>query len=301
MRIAITGANGFVGRHLVAAARARGHEVVGVVRRPHEHEASRGLSWVHGDLEQPDSLHAAFEGADVVVANAALAPGMAGGTPEAFRVANVEGARHQVACAARSGVRRVIYLSTVAVYRTRLLRPLGEAGERLDPDRPGFDWNHLTTDPGYALSKAAAERAVWAESASRGVALTALRPGPIYGPGDHKITERYLAMIERRVPRAPTVRVPHAYARDVADAALAAAERPFTAGRAYNLAGESVPVHRAVQALASSLGLGRVWPVPVPLGVAFDDRAARRDLGFTPRSVEQGMAATAAWWRAKGR
>lgn len=297
MRLAITGANGFLGSHLVDQALARGHEVLGVCRRPEAQPARAGVAWRHGDLGDPASLARAFAGADAVVANAALAPGTAGGTAEAYAVANVRGARHQVEQAAAVGCERVVYISSVAVYRTSLWRRLDEAGPRRDPDHPAFDWSRFTTDPGYAESKARAERGAWQAAATTGVRLTALRPGPIYGPRDRKITARYLAMIERGV--APTVRVPHAHAADIARAAVVAAERPSTAGRAYNTTGASVPVWRAVRALARALDRGRVWPLPVPLGARFDDRAARRDLGFMPRSVEEGMAEVGRWWRAQ--
>lgn len=295
MRIAVTGANGFLGSHLVEQALARGHTVFGVCRRPDAQAPQQGVTWRHGDLADPGSLRRAFEGADVVLANAALAPGVAGGSAADYDVANVQGARHQVEQAAAAGARRVVYVSSVAVYRTSLWRRLDERAPRRDPERPAFDWSRFTTDPGYAESKARAEREVWAAAAAQGMALTALRPGPVYGPRDRKITARYLAMIGRRA--APTVRVPHAHAVDVARAAVAAAERPATAGRAYNLTGDAVPVWRAVQALATALGRGPVLPLPVPLGPRFDDRAARRDLGFTPRSVEEGMADVARWWR----
>ena len=296
MRIAITGANGFLGGHLVDAALARGHEVVGAVRRPHELAEREGCRWVHGDLGDPASLEAAFSGCDAVVANAALAPGRQGASAEAFYEANVKGARAQVEAAADAGVARVVYVSTVAVYRTRLMRAMGEASPRFDPLHRGFDWNQLTTHPEYATSKAAAEIAVWEASARRGTALTALRAGPLYGPGDHKMVARYVDRLTRRVPSAPTVAVPHLHGRDAADAAIASAERPQTAGRAYNLAGPSVSVWRAVRALGRELGRGPVVPLPVPLRVAFDDRAARRDLSFTPRGVTTGMRDTAAWW-----
>jgi len=293
MRVAITGANGFLGSHLVDAALAAGHEVTGVVRRPGEQTARPGVHWVHGDLGQPTSLRRAFADSDVVVANAALAPGRASAPPEAFVEANVRGARRQVEAAADAGVSRVVYISTVAVYRTRLGRRLDEGAERIDPQRRRFDWNQLTTDPRYATSKAAAEQAVWNAAVRRQVAVTALRPGPIYGERDHKMTARYMSMLRRPLCLAPTARVPHVYARDVADAALVAARRPATAGRAYNVTGDSVPVYTALRHLARAMHLRAPVPVPVPLAVRFDDRLARRDLDFTPRTVARGMASVA--------
>jgi len=300
MRVAITGANGFLGSHLVDAALAAGHEVVGVVRRPGEQLPREGVRWVHGDLSDPSSLRRAFARVDAVIANAALAPGRQAASDDAFEVANVQGARHQVAAAADADVGRVVYLSTVAVYRTRLGRRLHEGSERIDPARRGFDWNQLTTDPRYARSKAAAEQAVWQEAATRGVALTALRPGPIYGERDHKMTARYVAMVRRWPCFAPTVRLPHVHARDVADVAVSATGRPATAGRAYNVTGPSVAVATALTHLARALGRPRPVPIPLPLSVRFDDTRAQRDLGFAPRGVAQGMAEVATFVQGGG-
>ena len=295
MRIAITGASGFLGTHLVASALQAGHEVVALSRNPQRGSPAPGVTWRRGDLAEPASLRTAFSGCDVVIANAALAPGRGPADDDAFEVANVRGARHQVDAAADAGVDRVVYISTVAVYRTRLGRRLAEGAERIDPDHRRFDWNQLTTDPRYARSKARAEQAVWSAAVARGLALTSLRPGPIYGEHDHKMTQRYVDMVQRWPCLAPTVRLPHVHARDVADAALRASERPATAGRAYNTTGDAVSVHRALRALAKALGRPRPMPVPVPLAVRFDDRRARRDLGFRPRSVEEGMTQVAAW------
>jgi nucleoside-diphosphate-sugar epimerase len=286
MRVAITGASGFLGGHLVAAMREAGHEPVAVVRTP-ARAVRLGVEIVQADLADRDALIRAVRGCDALVANAALAPGHARPTAAAYQEANLLGAEHHLEAARRTGA-RVVWISTVAVYRTRLFRCLGEEAEKLSPTAR-FDWNHLTTDPRYASSKAAAERLAWAASDRGEVALTVLRPGPIYGPGDGKLTARYLAKLERRVVFAPTVAVPHVHARDVADAAAAALGRPATVGRAYNTTGDPVSPYRVLRTWARVLARPcRVLPVPVPLRLDFDDAAAVRELGFRSRSIAAG-------------
>jgi len=288
MRVAITGATGFLGSHLAQILGSR-FEVRGVVRSP-EKGVDLGIELARADLGDVDALTTAMEGCEALVANAALAPGWAKPSAEAFIEANVRGAENQLEAARRAGVRRIIWISTVAVYRTRLGRALSEDAERIDPDRPRFDWNNLTTDPGYTRSKAAAERLAWERCAQHGFELTVLRPGPIYGERDPKLTARYDRMLDMRVIAAPTAKLPHVHASDVALGAAAALQRPQSIGQAYNMTGPSVSVYRFL----------RIWkrvrsrraaiiPLPVPIHIAFDDTAAERDLGFRPRTIAEAV------------
>src|SRR5207244_1172880 len=65
-KVAVTGASGFVGGHLLAALVARGHEVVALSRSPRA-EAATGVSWAVYDPEDPSSARAAVDGCDAVV------------------------------------------------------------------------------------------------------------------------------------------------------------------------------------------------------------------------------------------
>ncbi|MEZ4315959.1 MAG: NAD-dependent epimerase/dehydratase family protein [Myxococcota bacterium] len=289
MRVAVTGATGFLGSHLVEVLKDR-FDVRGLVRSP-EKGAHLGIDLARADLSDVDALAAGMEGCDALVANAALAPGWAKPTAEAFIEANVKGADHQLEAARRAGVTRIVWISTVAVYRTRLWRLLAEDAERIDPDQPRFDWNNLTTDPGYARSKAAAERLAWERAARDGLDLTVLRPGPIYGERDPKLTARYARMLRMPVTLAPTARLPHVHAGDVALAAAGALENPASAGQAYNVTGHSVSIRALLASWKHAMGSRTVLvPVPMPLRIAFDDRAAERDLGFRARPIDAGAA-----------
>ncbi|MEO1268790.1 MAG: NAD-dependent epimerase/dehydratase family protein [Myxococcota bacterium] len=67
--------------------------------------------------------------------------------------------------------------------------------------------------------------------------LTTLRPGPVYGERDPKLTERPLTGLDRRIAVLPTAGIPLVHARDVADAAVHALDRPESIGQPYSLAG----------------------------------------------------------------
>ncbi len=281
------------------------------------------------DLADSASLHHAFHGADAVIANAALgSPGADGRgpdrSPEAFTrlaEANARGLLNTLEAAARAEVPHVVLISSASVYRTRLwpamdeatpLRPypaalsgLGDADADL-PEAPALaraaararrlDLSDLTTDWRYAMTKAAGEHLAWQQAARLGLALTSLRPGPVYGGRDPKATRRLAASLGAPVRLVPTARVPWVHAGDVARAAAASVSARAALGQAYNLAGPPTSMLAFMRALRATLvarvgrPLARLVPVPLPLGLAFDTRAAARDLGFAPRDLAAGLA-----------
>jgi dihydroflavonol-4-reductase len=303
MRVAITGVTGFLGSHLAAVLAARGIHVVGVARAPEKAAwlAAEGVEIRRGDLLDPEGLAASFAGVDALVANAALAAGWKRPQDAEYVDANVVGTRNTMAAAAAAGVRRVVMISTVAIYQTSPLRPMNEDHPQIDPDRPGFALSQVVTDARYARTKATAERLAWALAAEHGLDLTTIRPGPIYGPRDDKLTARYGAWMRRRVMFAPTAGIPHVHAGDVAALVAAALETPASGGRAYNVGGETVSPYRALSIWRRHAGSGaRLVPVPVPLSVRVDDARARRELGFAPRPIDDGIAECVRWFNAAG-
>jgi len=283
--IAITGASGFLGSHLVDAFVDAGHAVRAVVRDPAR--LHRPVPSAVATLEDGDALAAAFRGVRAVVANAAL--GSWQGDLDAMLAVNLAGLERTLRAAAAVGVRRVILVSTVAVHRIRLSRPISEDSALYGDRRRRVNASDLTTDWRYALSKSRGEARAWALADELGLGLTALRPAPVYGPRDGKLTPRLRRRALARFALAPSVRVPFVHARDVADSAVAALDRPVSHGRAYILAGPPVSYAAVLGHIRSEAGhSGLLLPLPLPLGVRFDTTAARRDLGFSPRDWREG-------------
>lgn len=292
MKVAVTGATGFLGSHVVEVL-APAHEVVGVVRDPGR--ARRVLGWGAtevrvADLGDREALRAAFRGTEAVVLVAALA--VRDDPPwEAWVRANVDGVRHAVEAAAGAGVRRIVLVSTVAVHR--LLHPFATVGldaPLLDEVRVPLTLHQLTTRRRYSLSKAMGEGVARRRARELGVELAVIRPGPIYGSRDPKLTRRYVELLERRVVALPTARVPHVHAADVA-LAISGALRPSTPPGAWFVTGPAVSPARIVRTLTDLVGRGpRVIPIPVPLRLAYDDGPAARDLSFRPRALREGLA-----------
>jgi nucleoside-diphosphate-sugar epimerase len=291
-RIGVTGVTGFLGSHLAEGLLACGADVVGIVRDPARAEwlEARGIALRTADLLDPASLASAFTGLDAVVSNAALASEPAGHDLEAFAEGDRRATTHVVDAALAVGVTRLVHVSSVAVYRIRW--PCTRIRE--DHPRRGrgthLDINQLVNRRGYADGKARSEEVVWAATA-RGLRPTVLRPGPIYGSRDPKLTARYRRAMEGRVRIVPTVGVPHVHAGDVAKAAAGALANDASIGRAYNVTGEPESLWGLLKTVRELAGTGP-WliPVPIPLWVGWDNDAARADLGVVFRPLRDGLA-----------
>jgi dihydroflavonol-4-reductase len=294
--IAITGATGFLGSHLLQQAGQGGVDVCAVQRASttrRDVEASCRIA----DLTDAAALRAAFAGCDTVIANAALAPGWSRPAPEQFTSVNVDGVENTVRAAAAAGVRRVVLVSSIAVYDTKLNTMIDERHPTRDPDSTAFTWSALTTNPHYTRSKAAGERLARTLCPQLGVELVIVRPGPLYGPGDLKATARYGSWNRRPITLAPTVPLPHAHAADVARAILNAATQRDVEGRTYNLCGDPVSPYGVLRAWRDVRGAGGLTlPVPVPISIRFNDDDARREIGFAPRSIHEGLVDCVAWY-----
>jgi uncharacterized protein YbjT (DUF2867 family) len=153
--LAITGATGFVGQHLVEMAVAAGFEVRALTR-----SAQRplpGVTWIEGALDRPDSLSELVRGADAVVHVA----GLITGGPEALEAVNVGGTAAMVEAAKDRGVRRFLHISSLAARE------------------PGLS--------DYGRSKRLSEQMVTAS----GLDWTIVRPPAVYGPGDRETLELF--------------------------------------------------------------------------------------------------------------
>lgn len=160
MRIAITGGTGFVGGHLAVALSKAGHDVVltarGVDQRPWAQKvrALPGVTQVRAGLDDPARLEEAFAGCEAVAHCAGINREIGSAT---YRSVHVDGTRAVVAAAERAGVRR---LAIVSFFRAR----------------PG-------TGSPYHDTKWEAEEIVRASPLD----WTVLKPGMMYGRGDHML------------------------------------------------------------------------------------------------------------------
>ncbi|HTO89922.1 MAG TPA: NAD-dependent epimerase/dehydratase family protein [Candidatus Sulfotelmatobacter sp.] len=278
MRVAVTGASGYVGGAVRRALLARGDSIAALSRRPPANPAT-GEEWIAGELSEMAALDRLLRGADAVVHAAAWVhhetPDAA--AREACFAVNLRGTQRLVDSVARAGhAPRFVYVSTTAVY-----------GERFE----NRDESEAPAPAGaYGESKLAAERAVLAAHAARSLSAAVLRPAMVYGRGAPGNLARMIRLVRRGA--APLVaggrnRKSMVHADDLAATILRAIDEPRAAGGVFNVAGEPAPTMREVgEALASGMKRRLIW-VPVP-GALWSLGAA---LGHVPTRASGGRYA----------
>jgi UDP-glucose 4-epimerase len=222
--------------------------VVGMDHSPRPPDYPAPASWVRGDILDVASYERALQGVDTVIHLAAKVHAVPVTREDAasfFRV-NVDGTRKVLRAAARMGVRRFLFVSTVAV----LAPPL------------------VSITDAYADSKREAENAVLSES--HGLEAVIVRPATVYGPRDRGNMYRLIRWIDRGFP--PVIgpgnnRKSMVFVRTLAEAILFLAERGQS-GRAYVVTdGKDLSMNELAASIARTLGRRNNWPV-IPISVA---------------------------------
>ena len=251
--VALTGATGFIGRHLLADLTARGYRVRVLLRRPVEVPPG-AASAVVGDLTRPINMAAALSDVDAVVHSAGLAHAMSGAPEDDYRTLNAQATARLAEAAARAKVRRFVFLSSIRA-QTGATAP-GLVTEADEP-RP--------TDA-YGRSKREAELAL----AATGLDWAALRPVLVYGPGAKGNLETLLRLARSPYPlplgglRAQRSLISLESLSAAVDTLLRAPE-PL---RAPFIAADPDPLSLPEMLAALREGLGRrpgLLPVPEPL------------------------------------
>ncbi len=155
LKLALTGATGFVGTHLLDLALGEGRTVRALTRRP---QAPRdGVVWIEGALEDPAALASLVEGTDAIIHVAGVINADAAG----FEAGNVTGTAAMLAAATRAGVKRFVHVSSLAAREPTLSL--------------------------YGASKARSEALVTESSLTTAI----VRPPAVYGPGDRETLELF--------------------------------------------------------------------------------------------------------------
>jgi len=313
-KVLVTGAGGFIGRALCSRLAEAGVAHVAAVRAIASEDAKRPGYVALGDFASAD-WHEVLDGVEAVVhlAGRAHATGSDADTPTPFIVANVHVTRRLVDAAARAGVRRIVLASTVKVF-----------GESTRPGKPFRAGDPEAPRDAYAHSKAEAENVLRDMAAERGLEAVVLRLPLTYGPGVKGNFRTLLAGIAegRALPLSGIAnRRSLLYVANAVSAIEAALDRPGLGSGAFPVAdAEVVSTPELASRLARALGVeSRLFALPSAflrgaaaiIGRGGDamrltdslevDSARFSELtGWAPPySLDEGLAATAAWWRSR--
>jgi nucleoside-diphosphate-sugar epimerase len=235
MKIAVTGATGFLGRYLVAALARAGHHL----RCWHRATSDRSgfepvagqIEWLTGELADGRAAQALTDGQNAVVHAALHHPGggFRGGEGDlvSFAEHNIIGTLRLIEAARRAGVRRFVFISTCAVH------------ERVLGDRPLDETHPLWPTSHYGAHKAAIEKFIHAYGYGQGYPICALRPTGIYGLAHPASDSKWYSLVRQIVNDEPVECQrggKEVHAADVAKAVelLLASPDESIAGEAFN-------------------------------------------------------------------
>jgi len=311
----VTGATGFVGQAMCRKLLAQGSNVTGTIR-PALHDMSAlppGVVPCSVDSLGPGTdWRKALFGIDVIVHLAARVHIMKETAEDSlmeFRQVNTHATERLARMAAQTGVKRLVFLSTVKVNgEDSGIRPFNET----DPAHPR---------DAYAVSKWEAEKVLKRVADETKLEIVILRSPLVYGPGVKGNFLRLLQAVNSGVPL-PLASVNNLksliFVENLIDAIIVCMTHPQAAGKTYLLKdNEEVSTRQLVALLAHAMQRpARLWPFPpsvLRLGMRLigksaeaerllgslqvDDSKIRKELGWKPRySVTQGLAETVAWY-----
>jgi len=316
LRVLVTGANGFVGRHLCPLLLEAGHDVVAAIRRDAAPELPASVECINiGELTKNTHWRDALNGIDAIIHLAARTHVLeeTESNPElAYRRINVEATRRLANEAAELDVRRLVFLSSIKVN-----------GERTK-DAPYSADDHPAPEDAYGRTKRDAETELRRATEGTTTEYVIIRTPLVYGPGVKGNFLRLLEAVARKKPLPLGLihnRRSLCHVGNLCSALLAALEHPAAAGRTFlTRDGEDLSTTSLVRRMAKALGVRtHLLPVPAVLlrmagqvvgkgpvinrltgSLQVDDGPLRRDLDWRPPfSVDQGLVQTATWFKSR--
>jgi nucleoside-diphosphate-sugar epimerase len=315
MKYFLTGATGFIGAQVARQLAQAGHQVVAVVRSPQKaQELARLGAAIHkGDVTDKQSMRGPMSGVDGVFHIAGWYK-IGVRDKRAGAQINVEGTRNVLELMRELKIPKGVYTSTLAIN--------SDTHGKLVNETYRYDGSHLSE---YDRTKAAAHKLA-EQFIAGGLPLVVVMPGLVYGPGDtSSVRTTLIQYLQRKLPIVPKrTAFCWAHVDDVARGHILAMEKGAP-GESYIIAGPPATLEDALKLAEQISGVPaprlRVAPgvlkamsrlisvvergVPVPddysaeylrinAGVTYigDNAKARRELGYSPRPLREGLAET---------
>lgn len=323
MHAALTGASGHIGASLGRMILGQGRNLRVLARNDRRAIEGLDVETVTGDVLDPGSLFRLCDGADTVFHLAARIS-LAGSDGGMVEKVNIEGTRNVIEACLQCGVKRLVHFSSIHAYRSP---GRGEVIDETTELALGHD------EFPYDRSKAISQKEVL-EAVDRGLDAVVLNPTAVLGPHDYKpsrMGETLMNIYGNRYPALVDGGYDWVDARDVAACALAA-EKKGRAGEAYLVSGHwrhVCDVSRVVSSLYGKKTPTFATPMwlcvfPAHLVLAFSKltdydfnftpyalktvrshrlishEKASRELGFSPRPIEETIRDTIDWFISSG-
>ncbi len=309
MRVLVTGANGFVGRVLCTALTQHGYAVRGAVRS--SAASTQAPCVAVGEITEQTDWSLALTDVDVVIHLAARVHVMRDTAVDPlaeFRRVNTAGTEHLARCAAASGVKRFVFVSSIGVNGAETFQQPYTALDRASPHSP------------YAVSKYEAELGLQALAAETGLEVVIIRPPLVYGPSAPGNFGSLMRWLKRGVPL-PLGAIHNQRSLvsldNLVDLLVTCITHPAAANQTFLVSdGEDVSTTELLRRMGQALGRpARLVPVPaswLKLAAAMvgkpdvaqrlcgslqvDIEKTRRLLGWTPPlSLDEGLKRAAGW------
>jgi nucleoside-diphosphate-sugar epimerase len=316
VKVFVTGGTGFIGGAVVRQLRARGDDVVALVRNPAKGAAlaELGCTLVPGDLGDERAIRSGVEGCDAVIHAAAVYEvGIPAREREPMREANVGGTERVLGAALEAGVGKVVYVSTVGIF--------GNTDGQIVDEGYEHQGEFLSE---YEKTKWEAHQ-VAKRLIGEGLPCVIVQPGGVYGPGDTSpmgvMLDQFLSGKMPLIPF-PDLGICLTHVEDIAGGIILGLDKGRV-GEAYIISGPVTTVRGAIEVVAGLTGKKApkhalptgLMKALVPIGrlvgklmgqqpnlrelIASADgvtfwatyEKAAKELGYEPRGLEEGLRA----------
>jgi len=319
VKVFVTGGTGFIGSAVVRQLRARGDDVVCLVRTPEKGAklTELGCTLAAGDLSDEVALRQGMEGCEALIHVAAMYEvGIPAKQHPAMYEANVRGTELVMRAALETKIPKVVHVSTVGTFGNTHRKVVDETYRH-----PGKEFTSY-----YEETKLESQRIAERLIAEESLPCVIVQPGGVYGPDD---TSQVADLLEQffagRLPLLPfpELGICMTHVEDIAGGILLALDKG-KAGEAYVLSGPVTTMRDAIETVAGLSGrkapqralptslmkamapfgplVGKLMGQPPNLhelissadGVTFwaSHEKASRELGYAPRGMEEGMRQT---------